>query len=74
MERNADGLPLFRPDPAVALDAIDVDQIRALQLQQLRQDIHNGLASGEAEAWNPEAIRSEGRRRLEAQHDSTLSA
>jgi hypothetical protein len=44
------------------------------RIQQLRQDIHHGLASSEAEAWNPEAIKAEGRRRLEAHGDSTLSA
>ena len=32
MERDADGLPLFRPDPAVALEAIDL--ATALRLEQ----------------------------------------
>jgi len=45
-----------------------------LHLQQLRRDIHDGLASGEAEAWNPKAIKAEGRRRLGVQADSSLSA
>lgn len=49
------------------------DQLRALQLQQLRQDIQEGLVSGEPMPWNPEAIKAEGRRRLEARTDSTLS-
>lgn len=74
LDIDADGLPLFRPDPAVAREAIDVGQIRALQLQQLRKDIHDALASGEADPWNPEAIKAEGRRRLEAHRDSTLGA
>jgi antitoxin ParD1/3/4 len=42
------------------------DQLRVLQLEQLRRDIQDGLASGEAEAWNPKAIKAEGRRRLGA--------
>jgi len=50
------------------------DQLRALQLQQLRRDIQDGLASGEAEVWNPKAIKAEGRRRLGAHADSSLSA
>ena len=49
------------------------DQLRALQLQQLQQDIQEGLVSGEPMPWNPEAIKAEGRRRLEARTDSTLS-
>lgn len=32
MERDADGLPLFHADPAVALDAIDL--VTALRLEQ----------------------------------------
>jgi antitoxin ParD1/3/4 len=49
------------------------DQLRVLQLQQLRRDIQDGLASGEAEAWNPKAIKAEGRRRLGVHVDSSLS-
>jgi len=49
------------------------DQLRELQLQQLRRDIQDGLASGEAEAWNPKAIKAEGRCRLGAHADSSLS-
>ena len=40
------------------------DQLRLLQFEQLRRDIQDGLASGEAEVWNPKAIKAEGRRRL----------
>lgn len=50
------------------------DQLRALQLQQLQQNIKEGLASGEPVPWNPEAIKAEGRRRLEARTDSILNA
>ena len=49
------------------------DQLRLLQFEQLRRDIQDGLASGEAEAWNPKAIKAEGRRRLGGQADSNLS-
>jgi len=50
------------------------DQLRLLQFEQLRCDIQDGLTSGEAEAWNPKAIKAEGRRRLEVHADSSLSA
>jgi antitoxin ParD1/3/4 len=50
------------------------DQLRLLQFEQLRRDIQDGLASGEAEAWNPKAIKAEGRRRLEVHADPSLSA
>jgi hypothetical protein len=39
-------------------------QLRALQLQQLHQDIQEGLASGEPLPWNSETIKAERRRRL----------
>ena len=42
------------------------DQLKELQLEQLRQEIQNGLASGEPIAWNPEAIKAEGRALLQA--------
>ena len=41
------------------------DQIKELQLEQLRHEIQQGLASGEPVAWNPEAIKAEGRRLLQ---------
>ena len=50
------------------------DQLSAMRLQQLQQDIQDGLASGEPVPWNPEAIKAEGRRRIEARTDSILSA
>jgi antitoxin ParD1/3/4 len=37
------------------------DRLRALRLDQLRQDIHEGLASGPARAWTPEEVKLEGR-------------
>ena len=48
------------------------DQLRLLQFEQLRRDIQDGLASGEAEVWNPKAIKAEGRRRLGGHADSRL--
>ena len=48
------------------------DQLRLLQFEQLRRDIQDGLASGEAEVWNPKAIKAEGRRRLGVHADSRL--
>jgi Arc/MetJ-type ribon-helix-helix transcriptional regulator len=48
------------------------DQLRLLQFEQLRRDIQDGLASREAEAWNPKAIKAEGRRRLGVHADSRL--
>jgi hypothetical protein len=35
------------------------DQLKELQLEQLRQEIQNGFTSGEPMAWNPEAIKAE---------------
>ena len=35
------------------------DQLKELQLEQLRQEIQNGLTSGEPMTWNPEAIKAE---------------
>lgn len=42
------------------------DQLWELQLEPLRQEIQNGLTSGEPMAWNPEAIKAEGRALLQA--------
>jgi len=43
-----------------------------LHFEQLRRDIQDRLASGEAEAWNPKAIKAEGRHRLGFHADSML--
>ena len=48
------------------------DQLRLLQFEQLRRDIRDGLASPEAEAWNPKAIKAERRHRLGVHADSRL--
>ena len=39
------------------------DRIRAIKLEQLRQDIRDGLNSGDPEPWNAAAIKREGRAR-----------
>jgi antitoxin ParD1/3/4 len=39
------------------------DRRRAVKLEQLRQDIRNGLSSGEPTPWDPEEIKRDGRKR-----------
>jgi antitoxin ParD1/3/4 len=40
------------------------DQLRAVRLEQLRQDIREGLESGPAKPWNMTELKREGRKRL----------
>ena len=42
------------------------DQLRDLQLQELRRAIQDGLDSGEPVAWNPKAIKAARSQRLRA--------
>lgn len=42
------------------------DRFRAVKLDQLRQDISDGLASGDPTPWNPDEIKKEGRKRRTA--------
>jgi antitoxin ParD1/3/4 len=42
------------------------DQMRAVRLDQLRQDVRRGLESGPSESWDPEAIKHRGRARRAA--------
>jgi antitoxin ParD1/3/4 len=42
------------------------DRVRAAKLEQLRQDISDGLNSGDPTRWNPEEIKREGRKRRAA--------
>jgi len=44
----------------------DQDQVRAAKLARLRQDIRDGLNSGDPTPWNPEEIKREGRKRRAA--------
>ena len=46
------------------------DHARAIKLEQLRQDIRNGLNSGEPTPWNPNEIKQEGRKRKAARNTS----
>jgi len=39
------------------------DQLRSLNLQQLRHDIQEGLSSGQPISWNAEEIKQDRRRR-----------
>ena len=50
------------------------DQLRELQLEQLRHEIQNGLTSGEPMAWNPAAIKDKGRRLLQRSAESNHDA
>jgi antitoxin ParD1/3/4 len=42
------------------------DQLRTVKLERLRRDIREGLDSGPATRWDPEEMKSEGRKRLAA--------
>ena len=39
------------------------DRLRAARLEQLRDDIHQGLNSGPSKAWNAAEVKREGRAR-----------
>jgi len=39
------------------------DHLRAVKLNHLRQEISDGLASGDPTPWNPDEIKKEGRKR-----------
>ena len=52
-----------------ALRLLDAqDQMRASKLEQLRQDIRDGLESGAATPWNPDEVKQEGRKRRAARN------
>ena len=42
------------------------DRLRETNLIQLRQDIQDGLDSGEPTTWNPDEVKQEGRKRRAA--------
>ncbi len=50
------------------------DRLRAIKLEQLRQDIRDGLESGDPTPWNPEEIKREGRKRRAARLTSDHEA
>jgi antitoxin ParD1/3/4 len=39
------------------------DRLQIVKLEQLRQDIHDGLNSGDPTPWDPEEIKQAGRKR-----------
>ncbi len=47
------------------------DRVRAAKLTQLRQDIRDGLNSGDPTPWNPDEIKREGRKRRAARATTT---
>ncbi len=50
------------------------DQLRAAKLEQLRQDIREGLESGESTPWDADEIKQEGRQRRAARANSKQEA
>ncbi|NDY57081.1 type II toxin-antitoxin system ParD family antitoxin [Desulfovibrio sulfodismutans] len=50
------------------------DRLRTVALEQLRQDIREGLASGTSTPWDPEEIKKEGRMRRTARFASETEA
>ena len=50
------------------------DQLRAIKLELLRQDIRDGLNSGEPTPWDAEEIKREGRARLAARTTASREA
>lgn len=50
------------------------DRMRAAKLEQLRQDIRDGLNSGEPTPWDPEEIKRDGRRRRAARANVNTEA
>ena len=50
------------------------DQLRAAKLEQLRQDIREGLESWESTPWDAEEIKQEGRQRRAARANSNQQA
>jgi antitoxin ParD1/3/4 len=50
------------------------DRRRAVKLEQLRQDIRDGLNSGEPTPWDPEEIKRQGRERRDARSKASDEA
>jgi len=50
------------------------DQLRAAKLEQLRQDIREGLESGEPTPWDAEEIKQEGRQKRADRANSNQEA
>lgn len=58
---------LYNSASEVVRDALrlmeEQDRLRAVKLEHLRQDIRDGLNSGEPTPWDAEEIKNEGRKR-----------
>ena len=69
---------LYTSASAVVREALRMmeaqDQLRAAKLEQLRQDIREGLESGEPTPWDAEEIKQEGRQRRAARANSNQEA
>jgi antitoxin ParD1/3/4 len=50
------------------------DRLQAVKLEQLRQDIQNGLESGSPTPWNAEEIKQASRQRRAAHNNNTLAS
>ena len=50
------------------------DRMRAVKLERLRQDIRDGLGSGDPSPWDPEEIKREGRASRKARKDPQQEA
>lgn len=46
------------------------DRMRAVRLEHLRQDILDGINSGEPTPWDPEEIKRDGRQRRDARNNA----
>lgn len=61
---------LYTSESEVICEALrlmqEQDRVRAAKLEQLRQDIRDGLNSGEPASWDSEEIKHEGRSRRAA--------
>jgi antitoxin ParD1/3/4 len=49
------------------------DRLQAVKLEQLRQDIQNGLESGDPTSWNAEEIKQAGRQRRAARNSGKVT-
>ncbi len=50
------------------------DRVRAVRLEQLRQDIRDGLNSGDPTPWDPEEIKRAGREKRDARGNASDEA
>jgi len=68
MQRSRESQSMYNSASGVVREASRLmeteDQLRAVRLEQLRQDIREGLESGPAKPWNMTELKREGRKRL----------